>query len=132
VHVAADEVPGIIDELPLLVLAAAFTRGESRFDGLAELRVKESDRLDAILDLLDALGIPHELEVDSLVLRGDPGVRPSRMLDARNDHRLALLHAVLALRTSGPFEPDPCVAVSWPGFYDRFGSLVARTTGTSR
>lgn len=133
VHVAAGEVSGIVDELPLLILAAAFTRGESRFDGLAELRVKESDRLDAMLDLLDALSVPHELDVDSLVLRGDPSVRPSRLPDARDDHRLALLRAVLALRAPGAsFEQDPCVAVSWPGFYDRFGSLVARTTGMPR
>ena len=133
VHVTADEVPGIIDELPLLVMAAAFTRGESRFDGLAELRVKESDRLDAIIDLLEALSVPHELEIDSLVLRGDPGVRLSRTLDARGDHRLALLHAVLALRAPGnSFEPEACVAVSWPGFYDRFGSLVSRASVPSR
>lgn len=130
IQVAGDEVPSLIDELPLLVLAAAFTRGESRFDGLGELRVKESDRLEAIVDLLGALGVQHEQDVDSLVLQGDPDARLGALLDApldaRGDHRLAMVHAILSLRmgdASGVV--DPCVAVSWPGFHDRLRSLVA-------
>ena len=125
-HVASAEVPSLIDELPLLVLAAAFTRGESRFDGLAELRVKESDRLEALVDMLDAIGVPHEQDVDSLVLHGDPDVRQIAAVDARGDHRLAMVHAILALRAGlAPPAEDPCVAVSWPGFHERLRALVS-------
>jgi len=125
VHVASDEVPSLIDELPLLVLVAAFTRGQSRFDGLAELRVKESDRFAAIVRMLQSLGVPHEEDVDSLALNGDPDVRPTAPLDAEGDHRIAMAHAILALRCGWPISADPCVAVSWPGFDERLRSLVA-------
>lgn len=127
-RIEACDAASLIDELPLLILASAFARGESRFEGLSELRVKESDRLQAMLDLLSALGVPHELERaadgESLVVRGGGDVRPCPV-DARGDHRLAMVHEVLALRLPGQESPaDPCVAVSWPGFHEKLAMLA--------
>ena len=122
VTLTASEVPRVIDEIPLLVLAAAFARGESRFEGLSELRLKETDRLAALGDMLAGLGVPHEIEGDTLTLRGEPELAP-HVIDSRGDHRLAMLGAVLALRQGREPERDPCVAVSWPQFYDRLAGL---------
>ena len=118
----ASEVPRVIDEIPLLVLAAAFAHGESRFEGLGELRLKETDRLAALGAMLAGLGVPHEIEGDTLTLRGEPELAP-HVLDSRGDHRLAMLGAVLALRQGREPERDPSVAVSWPQFYDRIAGL---------
>jgi len=125
VTVTAEEIPSLVDEVPLLAAAAAFAVGESRFEGLAELRVKESDRLQAVGDLLAGLGVEHELEADALALKGGPSHRPC-VLDAHDDHRLAMVHALVALRQPGCEVPvDPCVAVSWPGFHEKLAGLVA-------
>jgi 3-phosphoshikimate 1-carboxyvinyltransferase len=124
VTVSAEEIPSLVDEVPLLAAAAAFAPGESRFEGLAELRVKESDRLQAVGDMLERLGVEHELEVDALALRGGATHRACA-LDARDDHRLAMVHAIVALRQPGCEVPvDPCVAVSWPGFHERLAALA--------
>ena len=123
VNVASDETPSLIDELPLLMLAAAFARGVSRFEGLAELRVKESDRLGAMTALFTALGVAHDLEADALSIEGVRDETPCEV-DAQGDHRIAMVHEILALRVPGQPSPrDPCVSVSWPGFHEKLASL---------
>jgi 3-phosphoshikimate 1-carboxyvinyltransferase len=110
--------------MPLLALASCFARGESRFEGLGELRLKESDRLAAIEALLDGLGVPHELDGDTLTVRGGGGTRPC-LVEARGDHRLAMLGAVASLVVPGLEAPrDSSVAVSWPSFYDALHGLT--------
>ncbi len=123
-RIAAKEVPSLVDEVPLLVLAAARAKGESVFEGLGELRLKESDRLAAVTELLEALGVPYELQGDDLRIQGGGPLRPVD-LDSRGDHRLAMLSAVLALLVPGSaVREDPSVAVSWPAFYDDLKALV--------
>lgn len=124
VRVPPDEVPSLVDEVPLLALAAARARGESVFQGLGELRLKESDRLAAVLAMLEALGVPCRLREDDLVIQGGGPLRAAE-LDARGDHRLAMVQALLALLVPGtPSREEPCVAVSWPTFYDDLKALV--------
>lgn len=124
VTVQAHETPSMIDEMPVLLLAAAFATGESRFEGLAELRVKESDRLGAMSDLFSSVGVPHAIEGDAIAVQGGASLRPSAV-DARGDHRLAMVHEILALRLPGQPSPwDPCVAVSWPGFHEKLAMLA--------
>lgn len=125
VSVTADETPSLIDELPLLMLAAAFARGASRFEGLAELRVKESDRLGAMTALFAALGVAHDLESDALSVEGARDATPCDV-DALGDHRIAMIHEILALRVPNQPSPrDPSVHVSWPGFHEKLASLRA-------
>jgi len=123
VHVLAAEVPSLVDEVPLLALLASVAEGESRFEGLGELRVKESDRLVAIADMLAGAGVDVAVDGDVLHVRGPADLSWSPF-DARGDHRIAMARALLALRTGADVEPDDAVAVSWPGFYDRLESLV--------
>jgi 3-phosphoshikimate 1-carboxyvinyltransferase len=123
VRVRADAVPTLLDELPLLALCAAGAEGASRFEGAGELRHKESDRLQAVLDLLVGLGVRHGLEGDTLTVTGARELRPCG-LDARGDHRIAMLLALVTLVTTGSVgNRDPCVAVSWPAFYDQLEAL---------
>jgi 3-phosphoshikimate 1-carboxyvinyltransferase len=123
--VAADEVPGAIDELPILAVAAACALGETRIVGAQELRVKESDRLDG-LGQLAALGVEVEQLPDGLVVRGRPtGAWRGARVSARGDHRLAMAFAIAALRVPEGLEIEDAgaVDVSFPGFFDRLEAL---------
>jgi 3-phosphoshikimate 1-carboxyvinyltransferase len=123
-----EEVPGTIDELPVLCIAAAVAEGETTLRGAGELRVKESDRL-AALGQLEALGVPVTPAPDGLVIRGSGG-RPLRggRIEAAGDHRIAMAFAVAGLVAAGGVEiADPeCADVSYPGFYDRLAELGGR------
>ena len=115
--VTAEEVPSLVDEIPILALAAAVAVGETRFEGVGELRVKESDRLAAIVDGLTALGAAATADGDTLVVRGGRQLH-SATLDSLGDHRLAMTWAVAGLVADGPVEIErfEAVDVSYPGF----------------
>ncbi len=107
-----------IDEVPVLVAAAAVSPGESVFDDLAELRVKESDRVEALGAMLAAFGVPHAVTPAGLRVEGGGRVRGGAVVQSRGDHRVAMAAAVLALRAEGEtvIEDVACVATSDPGF----------------
>jgi 3-phosphoshikimate 1-carboxyvinyltransferase len=126
VDVGADRVPLLIDELPIWALAAARAHGVSRLRGAAELRVKESDRLAAVAELLRALGVPVVEHPDGLDIEGRPGGRPGGVLvRSRGDHRLAMTGAVAGLAADEGVTLDDysCVDVSFPGFAATIDSL---------
>jgi 3-phosphoshikimate 1-carboxyvinyltransferase len=128
VEVGPDSVPLLIDELPIWALAAAGAQGTSRLRGAAELRVKESDRLSAIADLLRVLGVPVTEHADGLDIQGMPGRwEGGGMVTSRGDHRLAMTGAVAGLASArGVTVDDPaCVDVSFPGFAATIDSLRA-------
>ena len=108
--------PDMIDEFPILFVAAALADGESRFEGLAELRVKESDRLEGMSDALRALGARVETGPDWARIQGGP--LTSASVDSRGDHRLAMALCVAAQRADGPVRIADCANVdtSFPGF----------------
>ena len=125
--ITPEEVPAAIDELPVLVIAAALASGETRVDGAAELRLKESDRL-AALEQLAGLGVTMTSRPDGLTLEGlDGGPLSGGRIDAAGDHRIAMAFAVAGLRAAGGVEiADPeCVAVSFPGFFEQLASFGA-------
>ena len=121
--VAPEEVPLAIDELPLVALLGCFAEGETVVGGAAELRVKESDRIAAVVDGLRGLGADIEALPDGFVVRGTGRLRGG-VLDAHGDHRLALLGAVAGLASDTGVEVVGMEAaeVSYP----RFGEDVAR------
>ena len=109
-------VPLAIDEFPALFVAAACAEGITRVSGAAELRVKESDRIQSMADGLQALGLDAEPTADGMRLRGGP-VQGGRV-DSRGDHRIAMAFAMAALRAEAAIEIGDCanVATSFPGF----------------
>ena len=127
--VGADEVPLAIDELPLFALAASHARGRSRLRGAAELRAKETDRIEATVDALRALGAHIQATEDGFAVRGVPARLRGAHVESRADHRIAMLGAVagLASREGVHVEGPECVAVSFPGFFEVVETL--RTSG---
>ena len=124
----AHEVPALVDELPLVALLAAHAHGETIVRGAAELRVKESDRIEAVTDLLHATGAHVKSRADGWAITGVPTRLRGGRVDARGDHRIAMLGAVvgLASREGVDIEGSEAVAISFPGFYDVLDSLVRR------
>ena len=129
---AIDGVPGdpsrMIDEFPVLFVAAACAHGTSRFTGLAELRVKESDRLSAMAHALAQAGIRVEELEDGLVIHGCGGLVPGGgHVDARLDHRIAMSGAILGLLAEMPVHVDDAtpIATSFPDFAALMATLGA-------
>jgi 3-phosphoshikimate 1-carboxyvinyltransferase len=125
---------GFPDAVPALAACAAFAEGESRFTGIGHMRWKESDRIDALADLLQAAGVEAAAEPGALVVRGQSwrGARPwAARLPTRNDHRIAMAGGLLALRLPGMLVESPrSVAKSYPGFWRDLESLAVRSSET--
>jgi 3-phosphoshikimate 1-carboxyvinyltransferase len=125
VRIPREKVPGLIDELPILGVVAAYASGVTRVEGASELRVKESDRLSAIVQGLRALGADViELE-DGFEIHGGRPLRPAR-LSSFGDHRMVMAWAVAALGVDGECEIDHLdqVKISYPGFWQTLGRLL--------
>jgi 3-phosphoshikimate 1-carboxyvinyltransferase len=127
--VGADEVPLLVDELPLFALAAGMAHGNSVVRGAQELRVKESDRIEAVKNVLRPLGIRIETTHDGFRVRGVPS-RPKGggVVDAANDHRIAMLAAIAGLvsREGVRIEGAETVGVSFPDFFAMLESIAVR------
>ncbi len=117
--VTAEEVPPAIDELPLVALLGCFAEGETLVQGAQELRLKESDRIAGVVEALRGLGADIEATGDGFRVRGGGGLRGG-VLDAKGDHRLAMLGAVagLASREGVEVRGMDAAAVSYPGFVE--------------
>jgi 3-phosphoshikimate 1-carboxyvinyltransferase len=129
VEVPRGRAPSMIDEFPVLSVAAAFARGTSRFRGLSELRVKESDRLAATAALLAVNGIGVEIAGDDLIVHGSGGAAPpgGGTVLTHMDHRIAMSALVLGLGTKAAVTVDDAAFVdtSFPGFADLMRGLGA-------
>ena len=131
--VGAAEVPLAIDELPLFALAAACARGRSALQGAGELRAKESDRVEATVDALRAIGVRARAREDGFEITGVPARPRGGRIDSRGDHRIAMLGTVagLASRDGVRVEGADAVAVSFPGFFDMVERLRRSTRNTT-
>lgn len=120
VDVPASRAPAMIDEYPVLAVAAAFAEGETRMRGLHELRVKESDRLQAVADGLALQGVAQEIRVDDLVVQGGAGrVKGGGAPVATHlDHRIAMSFLVMGLASEAPVTVDDgrMILTSFPVF----------------
>lgn len=133
ITVPAERAPSMIDEYPILAMAAACAQGETRMEGLAELRVKESDRLNGTADGLKACGVNVEVDGDTLIVRGS-GQPPQGGADipVELDHRIGMSFLVLGLATAEPVGIDDAAAIgtSFPDFVPlmtRLGGLISPT-----
>lgn len=113
--VTPDEVPSLVDEVPILACLAARAQGTSRFRGLAELRVKESDRLALLAENLTAVGVQARVDGDDLEVTGTDRPLGGRVRTAA-DHRIAMAFAVLSENGALEIDDPASAAVSFPGF----------------
>ncbi len=129
IDVPPERAPRMIDEYPILAVAAAYARGTSVFRGIGELKVKESDRLAAIVRGLAACGVAVEAGEDSLVIQGLGGPPAGGAAIATElDHRIAMSFLVLGLGAKAAVtidDGDP-IATSFPGFVELMAALGAR------
>jgi 3-phosphoshikimate 1-carboxyvinyltransferase len=118
--VSPEEVPSLVDELPLLALAACHARGDTVVRGAGELRVKESDRLEAIVEELRRIGAHVRASRDGFRVKGVPARLRGGVVDARGDHRLAMLGAIAGVssREGVEIHGAEAVEVSFPGFFE--------------
>ncbi len=129
IDVPAGRAPRMIDEYPILAVAAACAKGPTRLAGLAELRVKESDRLGAIARGLAACGVVVEAGEDSLIVHGAGGPPPGGgTIDAHHDHRIAMSFLVLGMLAQAPVTVvgAETIETSFPGFAALMNRLGAR------
>lgn len=125
IEVRAGEVPAMVDEIPLVACLAARAEGTTEVTGAAELRVKESDRIAAVVNNLRALGADAEELPDGLRVTGS--TRPLRgLVRTHGDHRIAMAFGVLAAVPGNEIRMDDpdCVAVSYPGFWNDLARLT--------
>lgn len=116
IHVPEDQVPLAIDEFPAIFIAAACAEGETVLTGAAELRVKESDRIQVMADGLQVLGVDARPTADGMIIRG--GRIQGGEVDSHGDHRIAMSFAMAALRADGNIHIRDCANVntSFPAF----------------
>ncbi len=134
VEVPPERAPSMIDEYPVLAVAAAAARGRTVMRGLAELRIKESDRLAAIARGLSRVGVDVESLEDGLVIHGKgegAAVPGGCLIETQMDHRIAMAFLVLGLASGAPIAIDDAhmIATSFPGFADLMRGLGARLDG---
>jgi len=127
VDVPADRAPSMIDEYPILAIAAAFAEGTTRAHGLGELRVKESDRLAAIVAGLRACGVEARDDGDTLIVRGGAPTGGGAVT-THGDHRIAMSFLMMGLATPEAVTVDEAemIATSFPGFADLMRGLGAK------
>jgi 3-phosphoshikimate 1-carboxyvinyltransferase len=118
VEVPAERAPTMIDEYPVLAVAAAFAEGTTRMRGLKELRVKESDRLAATAAMLSRNGVAVEIEGDDLIVHGAGRAGGGGLVATHMDHRIAMSALVMGLASDQPVKVDDAafIATSFPGF----------------
>jgi 3-phosphoshikimate 1-carboxyvinyltransferase len=129
VVVPPERAPSMIDEYPILAVAAAFAEGPTVMRGLGELRVKESDRIALMAAGLAACGVAVEEEPEGFTVvgaaRANPGVAGGARVTTHGDHRIAMSHLVLGLASEAPVSVDQpgMIATSFPGFVELMRSL---------
>jgi 3-phosphoshikimate 1-carboxyvinyltransferase len=118
VRVPSERAPSMIDEYPVLAVVAAFAEGETSMEGLAELKVKESDRLAATAAGLEACGVAVRIEGDDLIVKGSGAVKGGGRVETHMDHRIAMAFLTLGLGAEQPVTVDDVamIATSFPGF----------------
>lgn len=130
VDVPPERAPAMIDEYLILAVAAAFAQGTTRMRGLKELRVKESDRLEATADMLRVNGVSVEIEGDDLIVHGKSNVTGGGEVKTHMDHRIAMSALMMGLASEQPVRIDDSafIATSFPDFTGLMRSLGADLT----
>jgi 3-phosphoshikimate 1-carboxyvinyltransferase len=125
VTLSESEIPSLIDEIPLIAVLASQAQGTTEVSGAEELRVKESDRLDAIAFNLKAMGVKLELKSDGFRIEG-PQKLSGAVIESFHDHRIAMAFSIAGLVAEGPTQilDSSCVNISYPGFFSTLRELT--------
>lgn len=117
--ISSDEIPSLIDELPILMVAATQAEGESIISGAGELRVKETDRINSMISNLTKMKADIESHGNDIIIRG-PSKLSGSIVESFGDHRTAMSMAIAALCASGrtTVKDTDCVSTSYPGFFE--------------
>jgi 3-phosphoshikimate 1-carboxyvinyltransferase len=120
-------IPTLIDELPVIAAMACFAEGQTIIRDAAELKVKESNRIEAMVRSLSAMGADVKETEDGMIIHGKRPLHGAR-IDSRADHRIAMTFAVISCLAEGETEitDAECVRISYPGFYEDLRRLGAR------
>jgi 3-phosphoshikimate 1-carboxyvinyltransferase len=126
VNVSKEEIPLLIDELPLLFLTASLAEGDSYIEGISELRVKETDRVDSVIKNLTAMGARIEVLGDDILIKGVESLKAADLLSF-SDHRTAMVNIVAAILAEGESSLDSpeSIAVSYPDFIADLKNIFA-------
>ena len=130
-HIGGKEIPNVIDEIPILAVAAALARGTTTISDAAELRVKETDRLAAVAGHLKSMGVPVVEKEDGMEITGGGPLRGAT-LDSLGDHRIAMAFAIAGLFAEGEtvITNTECANTSYPGFYDVLNRVRGSGSGS--
>jgi 3-phosphoshikimate 1-carboxyvinyltransferase len=125
IEIGEEMIPSLIDEIPVIAVAAACAKGTTRITGARELRVKETDRISAMARELSNVGVQVETLEDGMVIRG-PQIIEGGQVNSHGDHRIAMAMAVAGLLAKSPvhIHNPECIAVSFPGFEETLQQLV--------
>ena len=123
-EIRAEEVPNLIDEVPILAVAGALSQGRMTIRNAAELRVKESDRIATVCENLRAMGADVEEFEDGMEIHGGKPLRGAQ-LDSYGDHRIAMAFAIAGLFAKGEtvIENTDCINTSYPGFAQHLAAI---------
>jgi len=124
IKIEKKEIPSIIDELPIFALVASQAQGSTTVEGAGELRVKESDRLEAIYNLLLSIGIEVEISDDGFKINGPQEIQ-SGQITTYGDHRIAMVAVIASLISEKDIQPDniECISDSYPSFFSDLKSI---------
>ncbi|MEM1158962.1 MAG: 3-phosphoshikimate 1-carboxyvinyltransferase [Verrucomicrobiota bacterium] len=124
--IEGDEIPNVIDEIPVLAVAAALADGTTTIRGAAELRVKESDRLATVADMLSSFGVPVEEFDDGMTITGGAEINGTTV-DSHGDHRIAMAATIMGLSANGTttVQNTDCIKTSYPGFEQDLKTVLA-------
>jgi 3-phosphoshikimate 1-carboxyvinyltransferase len=130
-EIGGDEIPNVIDEIPIIAVAAALAQGRTVIKDAAELRVKESDRLAAIATNFRAFGVPIEETPDGLIIEGGAPLHAAKV-PSYGDHRIAMASAILGLFADGVsiIEDTACIRTSYPTFEKHLGEILDGDTSS--
>ncbi len=130
--VAGDEVPNLIDEIPLVAVLGALAAGDTTISEAAELRVKESDRIAVTCTNLRALNIDVDEKPDGMIVHGGAEVKTLASIDSHGDHRIAMAMAVLALHGYSPVSIGDiaCIRTSYPLFWDDYARIGGKSVAS--
>ncbi|HEU5361186.1 MAG TPA: 3-phosphoshikimate 1-carboxyvinyltransferase [Candidatus Deferrimicrobiaceae bacterium] len=125
-EVPPEEIPSLIDEVPALCVAGAMAEGRTEIRGAAELRVKESDRIGAMVKELSTLGVPCGEYPDGLWVKGPARIGAGQRVHSHGDHRIAMALLVLSAASGIPVEVSDtgCIATSFPDFFGKLREVV--------
>jgi 3-phosphoshikimate 1-carboxyvinyltransferase len=132
-RIGGAEIPNVIDEIPVLAVAAALAEGTTIISDAAELRVKETDRLAAVASHLKAMGVAVVEKPDGLEITGGATLQGAA-LDSLGDHRIAMAFSIAGIFAEGQttITSTDCVNTSYPGFYEVLHQVMEQKPGSDR